>query len=687
MLKTCIFIFSFIILASCSQEDKSLSNNKQVTVSLGHNLPETSNKHIVLVYWDSLLNIHTKGQVRLQIFPNQKLGTDQQMVQKVLRQELDIALPPLAKLSKVAPKVDLINTPYILSTESDYSNALKSHLGDYINEELLKSNLIGLGFIHFGMKYLSSNLAITESSKLRVRTMKSQVINKHYMMLNYKPLNIDFHFINKAIQNNDIDAQENPLASIYHMKLYKNQKFLYNSKHSILASAFVTHKDLESKIGVHNWEHFQSTLNQAINLHLKYIKQDQSTHLKKIKEGLTYFDSVPSNFIRKSIAFRDSVLKANPDFKKIILNSPSESDLIMGLDLSLEGATMNSGKSIQAGVEIALEEINSIGYTHNQKIRSIPLNNSGFPNRGIKNLNNLLNKKQLVSVMTGMHSPVALKQLEIIHKNNIPFLVPWAAATPIISNNFTPNWAFRLSVRDEYAGEFLVKSALNQKYDKISLVLEDTPWGRSNYKSMTQALQKRGLQANSIEWFNWGTQNFQDILNRFDKIKSDAIIFVGNAPEGIALLKSVQKNKSTQPIFSHWGITGGDFFEKTKDILKTTNLMFLQTFTLPTKPTPKQKKFITKLRKRLDLKDSQPIPAPVGAIHSYDLTFLFVKALQNSPDLTPGEIHRAIKNLKTHKGLFKTYNQPFRGLHEALNIKDFSLCQYDSLGNIYKVSK
>ena len=91
----------------------------------------------------------------------------------------------------------------------------------------------------------------------------------------------------------------------------------------------------------------------------------------------------------------------------------------------------------------------------------------------------------LEAVIGGLHTPVALDELALVHQHRLIYLGPWAAGTGIVDNGYTPNYVFRVSVRDQLAGGFLVGRALAAGYRHPGLLLERTAWGRSNEKAIT----------------------------------------------------------------------------------------------------------------------------------------------------------------------------------------------------------
>ena len=113
----------------------------------------------------------------------------------------------------------------------------------------------------------------------------------------------------------------------------------------------------------------------------------------------------------------------------------------------------------------------------------------------------------------------------------------------------------------------------------IHALLENTPWGKSNHKTIVSSLGSDKKLA--VSWFNWNTQLSRAKITVRDIIDSnaDCIIFVGNAIEGsqfVNAMASFPKERQI-PIVSHWGITGGNFYNQTQSALRQgVTLHFIQ---------------------------------------------------------------------------------------------------------------
>ena len=366
--------------------------------------------------------------------------------------------------------------------------------------------------------------------------------------------------------------------------------------------------------------------------------------------------------------------------------------ILIGLDADLGSGSARSGIAIKRGIILAMEEINSRGGVLGREFALKAMDHRGNPDRGIDNINSLAQEKTLVAIVGGLHTPVALAELPVIHRYGIIYLGPWAAGTPVVKNGYAPNYVFRVSVRDEYAGPFLVQRAVESGYGKPGLLLEQTGWGRSNSKAMTDALAAYDLQPSGPEWFLWGTTDFSHHISALKEAGADVILFVGNAPEGVALTRSMAGLASEErlPVLSHWGITGGEFFSRARSDLAMVDLKFLQTYSFLNPPFPdKAARLFAAYRKKWPETESvREIFAPAGTAHAYDLIFLLRAAIQKAGTTDRKKVRNALETISRYQGLVKDYRPPFTPEnHDALSASDFQLARFAQDGAIEPVDR
>lgn len=373
----------------------------------------------------------------------------------------------------------------------------------------------------------------------------------------------------------------------------------------------------------------------------------------------------------------------------ILLTSPggASEPIGVGLDADMSSASAQAGEAIRRGIVVAIDEINDAGGVLGRKFELHVRDHRGNPARGIDNIEDLAGIKSVVAVVGGIHTPVAMGELKIIHAKKIIYLGAWAAGTPVVDNGFNPNYVFRVSVRDQFAGGFLIEAGQKLGFRRFGLILERTGWGRSNEKAMVAAVQKAGLHISGIEWFNWGVRDMSAAVDRLVASGAETLLLVANPREGAIVVKSVADRPMDKrlPIISHWGITGADFPAMVGPALYQTDLRFLQTFSFLAPPYPGRAKkvFAAYSKKFSEVKSPGDVPSPVGTAHAYDLIQLLARAIRKAGTTERVAVRAAMETLGRYQGLVRDYNPPFTtARHDALDATDFRIARYDKSGRI-----
>jgi len=365
---------------------------------------------------------------------------------------------------------------------------------------------------------------------------------------------------------------------------------------------------------------------------------------------------------------------------------------------------IESSESIQKGIEVAFAEIGNEIDGHQVKFKY--LDHRGNVIRSERNYQAFIDDPNALAIYSGIHSPPLIKNRGFINENKALTLVPWAAGGPITRYPSSENWVFRLSVDDTQAGPVIIDFAMKQKSCKRPhLLLEETPWGDSNLKSMSKALMTYGVDAPAVSRFGWNLSGkgarvlLRDIIEK----NYDCVVLVANAVEGAVIAQAMldMPEGKRLPIISHWGITGGDFHKKIDvDKRAVLDLQFIQSCFSFTNPN--QRDFATQVFKDLikhsngDINQPEDLKSAVGFIHAYDLTKLLIQAIKQAGltgdmDQDRNAIRLALENLKEPmQGLVKTYQKPFSvfntkdnpDAHEALGKDHYCMGQYGDLDEV-----
>lgn len=356
-----------------------------------------------------------------------------------------------------------------------------------------------------------------------------------------------------------------------------------------------------------------------------------------------------------------------------------------------------SSNSIEQGLMTALAEENFT--IQGRSVEIVSKDHRGNSSRSRRHIDQFLEDDSALLMVSGIHSPPLLANRKYINENDVPFLVPWAAAGPITRYADGKNWIFRLSIDDSKAGEFIVRYATAERgFKKPILILENTGWGKSNHKSMTHSLNGIGINSVDTLWFDWSLKKkgAQSLAQQIVDSAGDVVFLVGNTIEGSEIIRAMAEHPKGKaiPIVSHWGITGGDFHKRIPhELRKNIDLAFIQTnfsFLQPTLNEFQQGVLAAAIARYPEISDPSDILAPTGFIHAYDLGKLFLSAIDtinlvDDNKLNRANIRSALEQIEGPvEGLLKTYSHPFGEFslqqpdaHEALNISDYAIARFN----------
>lgn len=370
----------------------------------------------------------------------------------------------------------------------------------------------------------------------------------------------------------------------------------------------------------------------------------------------------------------------------ICFSQTPQSPVFIGLDADLSSGAAEGGLAIQRGAVIAIEELNKAGGILGRPVELISLDHRGNPARGIRNIKTLAKQDDLIAVLGGVHTPVALEELNAIHENKLIYLSPWAAGTPIVDNGFAPNYVFRVSVRDAEAAKVMIAHAKSRGFKRVALILERTGWGRSNQTSIGTAARALGIDISLTTWINWRQKDFSDSLADIVASQPDAVILVANAPEGALVARQMSEQNISIPIVSHWGISGGNFVNSLGlPHLKKLDVSVLQTFSfVGNKDNTKKAFLLHEYRQRYDhLASESSIKGVVGLAHAYDLVHLLAIATEQAGSVNREDIRSQLENIESYQGAVKHYTPPFSvDQHDALLADDYFMTRYNELGEL-----
>jgi branched-chain amino acid transport system substrate-binding protein len=354
----------------------------------------------------------------------------------------------------------------------------------------------------------------------------------------------------------------------------------------------------------------------------------------------------------------------------------------IGLVTALSGQSARAGEAITRGLQVAIDEINAkgglrVGNQAGRKLELLRRDDEATPAKGVIAARELFFKEKVAVLIGGLDTPVALAIVPIANENKIPFMDPWAAGTPITKNGAKDNYVFRVSAVDELVDKAMLQySQKTYNAKNCGMILVNNPWGESNEKGLTAALQAGGKKAAGIEKFEGNDVDVVPQLSRLKAAGADCLFLVGNVGPSAQVVKSLDRMGWMPPIVSHWGPAGGRFTELAGPSAK--NVHFVQTYSFFGNQSPVGQKVLKALMAKYpDIKGAGDVTPAVGVANAYDAMMLSAAAIQNAGSTEGPKVRDGYYKIGRHEGLIKTYDKPFTPQnHDALSENDYVWTQF-----------
>lgn len=203
-------------------------------MKLGHIQNETDLWHLGALKFAELVDAKTKGEVQVKVFPNSTIGNDRDMAEGLQIGSVDFALIA-GVLGNFEPSIQIMELPYLFKDETHLRKVMYGPIGDQILDKLLKSSDIrGLTFWERGPRQLTTNKPVNSLSDikgLKIRVPEIPPIIAAWKAMGTNPTPMAWGEVYTGLQQNVIEAQENPIPFIHAGKIYEVQKYIAMTNH------------------------------------------------------------------------------------------------------------------------------------------------------------------------------------------------------------------------------------------------------------------------------------------------------------------------------------------------------------------------------------------------------------------------------------------------------------------------
>lgn len=212
------------------------AQSAEFTYKYANNLPDTHPLNVRAKEMAAGIKAETNGKFDLQIFPNNQLGSDTDMLSQIRSGGVEFFTLSGLILSTLVPAASINGIGFAFPDYDTVWKAMDGDLGAHVRGEIKKAGLEVMDKIWDNgfRQTTSSTKPITGPDDLKgfkIRVPVSPLWTSMFKAFDAAPASINFSEVYSALQTKIVEGQENPLAIISTAKLYEVQKYCSLTNH------------------------------------------------------------------------------------------------------------------------------------------------------------------------------------------------------------------------------------------------------------------------------------------------------------------------------------------------------------------------------------------------------------------------------------------------------------------------
>jgi tripartite ATP-independent transporter DctP family solute receptor len=290
----------------------------EVKLRLTHSAPTSHPNHIAAEKMVQRVKDRTKGEVVITIFPNNALGSSFETTDQVRRGIIDLTIVGSDNLDRFpeAKAIALVLAPFQFDDLAHAHATLDGPAFDFLRKQFSAVNMTLISNYEWGFRSISNSVRAINGPE-DVKGLKIRIppvaVNKNTMeALGATAVPIAFAELYMALSTKTVDAQENPISTIWSAKFHEVQKFVAITRHIYVMMMFAANTNVWNRLTAEQRQILTEEGLAAAAEARKIAAEEEDVLIGKLKEaGVTVTAPDPAKF-------RAAVAPANAELRKVV---------------------------------------------------------------------------------------------------------------------------------------------------------------------------------------------------------------------------------------------------------------------------------------------------------------------------------------------------------------------------------
>ncbi len=264
------------------------------------------------------------GTMKVQVYANSSLGGDTELLESCMTGDIPFVVQNTAPQVSYLPRLCLFDLPCVFDSIDELHEVLDNEeFMEKINEIYAEKGLELLGMSDQDFRVMTSNTnvqSLSDFSGIKIRTMENSYHMAFWKAIGANPTPMSFSEVYIALQQNTIDAQENPYEVVVSNKFYEQQDYIIQTNHLPHLLSLIVNEEFMANLS----EEEQAIIREAATIACDYARQQAQ---ERVSDRIAICEEGGATIVDVSSELRTEMREAASDLYETIRQVVDDDEL------------------------------------------------------------------------------------------------------------------------------------------------------------------------------------------------------------------------------------------------------------------------------------------------------------------------------------------------------------------------
>jgi len=277
----------------------SAQDIKERTIKFGLNGPEGHPAVAGMKKFAEAVAAKSGGKMKVQLFLNGTLGSDQATVSSVKGGTVEMAVMNSGILASEVKALEIFDFPFLFANEKESDAIADGPIGQKMHAMLQDKGIVGLSYWELGFRNITNSkramTKVDDIEGMKLRVIPNAINVDWVKALGANPTPMPFPEVYAALEQKAIDGQENPISVIAANKFWEVQKFVALTNHQYNPQSVIFSKKVWDTFSAAEKKIIDDSADEAVKTQREASRAALAANLELLrKNGMTITQFSPA---------------------------------------------------------------------------------------------------------------------------------------------------------------------------------------------------------------------------------------------------------------------------------------------------------------------------------------------------------------------------------------------------------